>query len=60
METKNIRLVILLIIFSTLAIYQLFLFSYSAYPLLKSLVMLLNSCVIILYGKAITNNLQEK
>lgn len=60
METKNIRLVILLIIFSILAIYQLFLFSYSPYPSLKSLVMLLNSCVIILYAKAITNNLQEK
>lgn len=60
METKNIRLVILLIIFSILAIYQLFLFSYLAYPLLKSLVMILNSLVILFYFKAITNNLHEK
>ena len=60
MENKNIRLVILLIIFSILAILQIYFFWYSANPLLKSLVMLLNSCVMILYAKAITNNLHEK
>ncbi|SHH21245.1 hypothetical protein SAMN05444481_11368 [Flavobacterium frigidimaris] len=60
MENKNNRLVILLIIFSILALYQVFLFSYSTYPLIKSLVMILNSLVILFYSKAITNNLQEK
>lgn len=60
MENKNIRLVILLVIFSTLAILQMYFFTYSAYPLLKYLVILLNSCAIFFYAKAITDNLHKK
>lgn len=60
MENKNIRLVILLIIFSILAILQIYFFGYSEFPLFRSIVMILNSLVMILYAKAITNNLHEK
>ncbi|NDP21381.1 MAG: hypothetical protein GZ091_09920 [Paludibacter sp.] len=59
MENKNIRLVILLIIFSTLAVLQIYLFN-KDFTLLSSLGMLFNAFVMACYAKGIINNLREK
>jgi hypothetical protein len=62
METKSIKLLVLLSIFLTLAIVQIFFlfnYEYKPFPLVPAL-MLLNCIVIILYGKAITNNLNDE
>lgn len=58
-NSTTTRLTVLLALLLALFLLQMFLFQYQPYPLLKSLVMLLNSIVITLFGKAIKNNLQE-
>lgn len=61
METKTIKLLVLVSVFLSLAIVQIFFlfnYEYKPFPLVPAFA-ILNSIVIILYSKAITNNLKE-
>ncbi len=63
MDTKTIKLSVLVSVFLSLAIVQIFFlfnYEYKPFPLVPAFVMLLNCIVIILYGKAITRNLENQ
>jgi hypothetical protein len=63
METKTIKLLVLVSVFLSLAIVQIFFlfnYEYKPFPQVPAFVMVLNSIVIVLYSKAIKNNLNEK
>jgi hypothetical protein len=60
MQTRTIQFGVLLFLFLSLFVVQIYLFRYQPYPLFKSIIMVLNSIVMILYAKAINNNLHEK
>lgn len=58
METKSIKLSILLSVFLFQAIIQVFfLLNYPYFEIMKSFVMLINILSIVLYARAIKNNL---